>query len=131
MALEPGPMQVIHDYFTTKAEVLDDIKRHDLWPTTYVSSRMDELPVHWHDVDNHGYVLEGRSYVLDEHGERIPLAPGDKLVIPAGAIHAEGRVAERMVYIVGIPVAENLFDVLTLLPPETSPRRSTSGNEVR
>ena len=121
MALEPGPMQVVHNFFTSKAEVLEDIKRQDLWPTTYVSDRMDELPLHWHDVDNCGYVLEGRSYVLNEHGEKVPLGPGDKLIIPAGAIHAEGEVAERMVYIVGIPVAENLFDVLTLLDPADSP----------
>jgi quercetin dioxygenase-like cupin family protein len=82
---------------------------------------MDELPLHWHDFDNCGYVLEGSSYILDERGTRIPLGPGDKLVIPAGAVHAEGAVTERMVYIVGIPMAENLFDALNLLDPATSP----------
>jgi quercetin dioxygenase-like cupin family protein len=124
MALEPGPMYVIHNAFTTKEEVLDDIRDLDLWPTTYVSERMEELPLHWHDVDNFGYVLEGRSYVLDEHGERIELGPGDKLVLPAGAIHAEGEVIEKMVYIVGISRPENLFDaLLPLRSPETSPLR--------
>lgn len=121
MVLEPGPMQVIHDFFTTKDEVLDDIKKLDLWPTVYVSDRMDELPLHWHDVDNCGYVMEGRSYILNENGERIPLQAGDKLHIPAGALHAEGSVEERIVYIVGIPVAENLFDKLSLLDPAESP----------
>lgn len=121
MALEPGPMRVIHGHFSTKAQVLDEISKLDLWPTTYVSNRMDELPVHWHNVDNHGFVLEGSSYVLNENGERIELSAGDKLEIPAGAIHAEGEVTERMVYIVAVPVAENLFDVLELLPPESSP----------
>jgi quercetin dioxygenase-like cupin family protein len=121
MPLEPGPMRVIHNYFSSRDEVLDDLKAHGLWPTTYVSDRMEELPLHWHDIDNCGYVLEGSSYVLDEHGERIPLGPGDKLVIPAGAIHAEGEVLERIVYIVGIPEAANLFDKLTLLDPADSP----------
>ncbi|MEM8500760.1 MAG: cupin domain-containing protein [Pseudomonadota bacterium] len=121
MALEPGPMQVIHNFFTSKDEVLDDIKKLDLWPTVYVSDRMDELPLHWHDVDNCGYVMEGRSYILNENGERIPLQAGDKLHIPAGALHAEGSVEERIVYIVGIPVAENLFDKLSLLNPSESP----------
>lgn len=121
MELEPGPMQVVRNFFTTKDEVLDDIKRNDLWPTTYVSDRMDELPVHWHDIDNHGYVLEGSSYVLNEHGDRVELGPGDKLIIPAGALHAEGEVTDRMVYIVGIPVAANLFEKLALLPAATSP----------
>ncbi len=122
MALEPGPMQVIHNFHSTKEEVLDDIKRLDLWPTVYVSERMDELPLHWHDVDNCGYVMEGRSYVINEQGERIPLQAGDKLHIPAGAVHAEGEVLERMVYIVGISRPDNLFDaLLPLRPPEESP----------
>ena len=121
MALEPGPMRVIHNFFTTKSEVLADIDKLDFWPTTYVSDRMEELPIHWRDVDNCGYVLSGSSYVLDEKGDRISLGPGDKLVIPAGAIHAEGEVTERMVYIAGLPVAANLFDKLTLLDPALSP----------
>ncbi len=108
-------MRVIHNFHTSKAEVFDDLKRLDLWPTTYVSGRMAELPLHWHDVDNHGFVLEGSSYVLDEDGQRVELGPGDKLEIPARALHAEGEVTERMVYIVGIPVAENLLDALTPL----------------
>jgi hypothetical protein len=124
MALEPGPMQVIHNFFSSKSEVFADLDKLDFWPTTYVSDRMEELPLHWHDVDNCGYVLAGSSYVLDENGERIPLGPGDKLVIPAGAIHAEGEVTDRIVYIVGLPVAENLFDKLTLLDPATSPLKS-------
>ena len=122
MALEPGPMQVIHNFHSTKEEVLDDIKILDLWPTVYVSERMEELPLHWHDVDNCGYVMEGKSYVLNEKGERVELGAGDKLILPAGAVHAEGEVTERMVYIVGISKPENLFDaLLPLLEPDTSP----------
>lgn len=122
MALEPGPMQVIKNAFTTKAEVLADIARLDLWPTTYVSERMEELPLHWHDVDNCGYVLEGSSYVIDGDGNRIALEAGDKLVLPAGAVHAEGEVTDKMVYIVGISKPENLLDaLLPLRKPESSP----------
>ena len=127
MPLEPGPMQVIHNAFSTKDEVFEDLKRLDLWPTTYVSERMEELPLHWHDVDNCGYVLEGHSYVLNEHGERFPLGPGDKLVIPARVIHAEGAVAERMVYIVGISEAANLFEKLSLRDPTESPLYKKAG----
>ena len=127
MPLEPGPMQVIHNAFSTKEEVFEDLKRLDLWPTTYVSERMQELPLHWHDVDNCGYVLEGSSYVLNEQGERFPLGPGDKLVIPAGAIHAEGEVTERMVYIVGISEPANLLERLSLLKPADSPLYAEAG----
>ncbi|MCX2978007.1 cupin domain-containing protein [Candidatus Marimicrobium litorale] len=121
MPLDPGPMRVMHNFFKNKSEVLADIDRLDLWPTVYVSDRMEELPLHWHDVDNCGYVMEGKSYVLNENGARVELSAGDKLVIPAGAIHAEGEVTERMVYIVGLGVDENLFDKLTLLDPAESP----------
>ena len=119
MALEPGPMQVLRNHFSTKEEVLEEIKALDLWPTTYVSERMEELPLHWHDVDNHGYVLEGSSYLLNENGEQVRIGPGDKLVIPAGALHAEGKVTERMVYIVGINKAANLFEALTMHDPDS------------
>jgi hypothetical protein len=61
MQLEPGPMQVVRDAFSDKGEVLDDLKRLDLWPTTYVSERMEELPLHWHPFDNCTYVLEGST----------------------------------------------------------------------
>jgi len=122
MALEPGPMKVLHNHFSTKEEVLEEIKALDLWPTTYVSERMEELPLHWHDVDNHGYVLAGKSYLLDENGNQVEIGPGDKLVIPAGALHAEGEVTQRMVYIVGINKAANLFEALTLNDPATRPQ---------
>ena len=115
MALEPGPMQVIKNFHSTKDEVLDDIKKLDLWPTVYVSERMEELPPHWHDLDNCGYVMEGSSYVLNEKGERVQLSAGDKLQIPAGSIHAAGKAEKRMAYIVAFPVAGNLVDTIILI----------------
>ena len=70
--LEPGPMQVIHNAFSTKG-------RGVRGPETprpladHLRIRADaELPLHWHDVDNCGYVLEGSSYVLNAQGERFP-----------------------------------------------------------
>ena len=52
----------------------------------------------------------------------MELGPGDKLVLPAGAVHAEGEVTEKMVYIVGISRPENLLEaLLPLRGPETSP----------
>ena len=124
MTLEPGPMQVVRGAFSTKAEVFGELTRLDFWPTTYVSERMQELPLHWHDFDDVGYLLEGRTYLLNERSERIELGPGDKLILPRGAIHAEGEVLERTVWIVGIPMAANLVDVFSdLKDPATSPLR--------
>ena len=80
MPLKPGPMRVVHGFHSSKEEVLDDITKLDLWPTVYVSERMQGLPLHWHDVENCGYVMEETNYVLDSNGSRIELSAGDKLV---------------------------------------------------
>ena len=125
MTLEPGPMQVIRGAFSTLAEVLDDVAALGFWPTTYVSERMQELPLHWHDFDDVGYMLEGCTYLLNERSERIEIGPGDKLVLPRGAVHAEGDVLERTVWIVAIPMPANLLDVFSdLKDPATSPGRT-------
>jgi uncharacterized cupin superfamily protein len=122
MALEPGPLQVLADAFANLGDVMADVAELGFWPTTYVSERSAEAPLHWHDADVTGYVLEGSSYILDAEGVRHELVPGTKLVIPAGAVHAEGEVTDRMVYIVATDRAENLIDVLLPLhDPADSP----------
>ena len=76
MALDPGPLQVLPHAFETHAEVMQDIAELGFWPTTYVSDRTDEVPLHWHGADVCGYVLEGSSYILDATGARHELVPG-------------------------------------------------------
>ncbi len=65
------------------------------------------------DHDIIGYVIEGETYLLDEDSNKIPIGPGDRLVIPKGAWHAEGEVSERVVYIVtlrdAIPLLEGIL----------------------
>lgn len=106
-------MTIDKNYFTTRSEVMDDVRDSGYWPTTYISNKSPELPVHYHDHDIIGYVIEGETYVLDEDEQRVPLGPGDRLVIPKGAWHAEGEVTERVIYIVSlrdaIPLMEGLM----------------------
>ena len=87
-------MVIEKGHFTTRAEVMEDIRDSGYWPTTFVSNQSPELPIHYHDHDIIGYVMEGETYLLDEDGQRIPIGPGDRLVIPKGAWHAEGEVLE-------------------------------------
>ena len=116
---------MIADAFTSHADVMADIAELGFWPTTYVSDRTAEVPLHWHDADVTGYVLEGSSYILDADGIRHELTPGTKLIIPAGAVHAEGEVTARMVYVVATDQAENLIDVLLpLRDPAESPQHA-------
>ena len=105
-------------YFRTHQDVMEDIARNGYWPTTYVSDPSPELPLHHHPQDIIGYLMEGSSYVLGEAGERIEVEPGDRLVIPKGAWHAEGAVTERMVYLVTIPTPIPFFQALAPLDPQ-------------
>jgi quercetin dioxygenase-like cupin family protein len=96
-------MTIDKAYFTSKDEVIQDVLKTGFWPTTFISNNSPELPVHYHEQDIIGYVMEGQTYLLNEDGERVPIEAGDRLVIPKGAWHAEGKVEERVVYIVTLP----------------------------
>ena len=43
-------------HFTSKDQVLEDIRKSGFWPTTYISNASPELPLHWHDGDIVGYL---------------------------------------------------------------------------
>ena len=103
-------MVIEKGYFETHAQVMEDIRDSGYWPTTFISGKSPELPLHYHDHDIIGYVMEGETYLLDEDGERCPIGPGDRLVIPKGAWHAEGEVREKVVYIVTLREAVPLIE---------------------
>jgi mannose-6-phosphate isomerase-like protein (cupin superfamily) len=111
-------MVVDKSYFKNHADVMNDIRKTGYWPTTFISKKSPELPLHYHGHDIIGYVMEGETYVLDEAGERVPIQPGDRLVIPKGAWHAEGEVSDRVVYIVSMRDAIPLMEGLMPLEPK-------------
>lgn len=111
------PLDIQRGFFASKDEVLEDVRRTGFWPTTFVSEASPELPLHWHETEVHGYVLEGETYLVDERGERVPFGVGDKLVLPARTLHAEGEVKGRMVYIVAMPEPSNLEPLLRMREP--------------
>ena len=84
-------LEVKKGFFTDRSEVMDDIKKTGFWPTTFVSEPYPGVSVHWHDVDINGYVISGSTWVRDgKTGEKLTIQAGDKLIIPRGALHAEG-----------------------------------------
>ena len=112
-------LQIQRAFFESKQEVLDDIHANDTWPTTFVSGPSEGLPVHWHSEEVHAYVMEGETDFLDvETGERIPIGQGDKIVVPARALHAEGEVLDRVVYILAMPAPLASDDFLVMRPTE-------------
>lgn len=115
-------VQVFSNYFSGLADVMQDLKETGFWPTTFVSEASPEIPLHWHDTDLHGYVLEGSTYVVDgESGKRLEISAGDKLVLPYGVVHAEGASNERVVYIVAMPEPRPFNEFLTLRSPDEKP----------
>jgi hypothetical protein len=109
-------------FFQSKDEVFEDIRKSGFWPTTYISKGSPELPLHWHDGDIIGYVMEGETYLLDGNGDRIPLQPGDRIDIPAGAVHAEGEVTSKVVYIATLRKCIPLTEGLRMLDPKAYPK---------
>ncbi len=110
------PLELHHNYFTTRDEVLRDMIAGQLWPATALSPPSPGLPVHAHAATLHVYVMEGETEIFDEDtGENLPVGPGDKLVIRKGTRHAEGVVKDRMVYIVGLEEAMYLEDAIGLV----------------
>ena len=114
-------MRVEKQCFETKEDVYRDMIETGFWPTTYLSAPSPELPLHWHGGDTIGYVMSGETYVLDSNGERCDLTPGDKLIIPAGALHAEGKVTEPVTYIVTMRDPQPFLQAFMMLDPETWP----------
>lgn len=105
--------------FGDRLDVLDDLKASGFWPTTFVSGPSPGLEVHWHSEEVHAYVVEGRTSFLDAgSGERHAVGPGDKIVIPARTLHAEGEVSDRVVYIIAIPEALPPEEFLKLRDPD-------------
>ncbi len=111
-------VKVIKNFFSTKEEVLEDLKKTGFWPTTYVADHSEELPLHWHDGETHGYVMEGSTYIVDgETGQKITVEKGDKLELPARVVHAEGEIKEKVVYIVALPGPYNFLEFFELKDP--------------
>jgi hypothetical protein len=116
--------KIYKNFFSSRNEVLEDLKQTGHWPTTYVSEKSPELPLHWHNLDITGYVMSGGTYLLDEEGVRHDLDPGDKLEIPSGSLHAEGAVTVTTTYIVGTQTPGRLLEQLQMLPKD-DPGRNT------
>jgi uncharacterized protein YjlB len=99
-------VQVMKGHFGGRQDVLDDMKLNDFWTTTVVAEEATAAKLHWHSEDVYVYVMKGQTYFLDgESGTKHPAIAGDKVVIPARTLHAEGDVVGGIIYLIGIPEA--------------------------
>jgi len=83
-------------HFTSKAEVLAEIARDDLWPVTVHQGAFAAAPLHCHDAPVRIYVLSGAFLVNGGPSRPAMVASaGARVDIPAGATHtvsADGPV---------------------------------------
>jgi uncharacterized cupin superfamily protein len=121
MSSERAVMRIEKKFFETREDVYRDMINTGFWPTTYLSAPSPELPLHWHDGDTIGYVMAGDTYLLDEEGQRCELSAGDKLIIPAGALHAECKVTDQVTYIVTMRQPQPFLQAFRMLDPEAYP----------
>lgn len=115
-------LTVERGFFTHRDQVLDDIRASGYWPFTYLSPPRPRVDRHWHHLDVAGYVMEGNTWFEDAQGRRIDLAPGDKFLIPAATLHAEGEVIDPVLYIIAFPEPGRLDELLQLHPAAELPR---------
>ncbi|WP_133470281.1 hypothetical protein [Paraglaciecola marina] len=113
-------LQFYSDFFKSTADVLEDVIKNDTWPTTFVSGPSEGLHVHWHLDEVHAYIMEGETDFLDaKSGIRTPVKAGDKIVVPARTLHAEGAVLKRVVYILALPQPLPPEEFLAMHEPDT------------
>ena len=123
--MAPPRISVLKQFHNGLNDVLADLQETGFWPTTFVSPPSDPPDIHWHDMETHGYVMDGTTWILDgETGERLTVEPGDKLVIPPGALHIEGRSEGPVTYVVAIPDTRPFFEAFQLRPAD-DPKRPT------
>ena len=89
-------LSVTPNHFATKAQVLAEIARDDLWPVTVHQGAFPAAPVHCHDTAVRIYVFTGAMWVEGgRHQAPVKAGPGSRVDIPAGAVHtvsSEGHV---------------------------------------
>ena len=104
--------------FDGLSDALKDMTALNLWPTTYVSGEAPAADIHWHEYDVHVYVMKGRTYFVDgQTGAKLPVMAGDKVLVPANTLHAEGAVEDEVIYLIGLPKAVSPGDFLAMRDP--------------
>ncbi len=112
-------IRVKKGFFHGLSDVIEDVKQNGTWPTTYVAGTTTAAEVHWHSEEVHVYVMDGKTDFLDaDSSKRHPVTTGDKIIVPARTLHAEGVIEGRIVYIIAVPEALVPEDFLKMRPAE-------------
>ena len=106
-------IKVLKRFFSNRSAVFRDLAITGFWPLTLVTNHATTQPAHYHDLDSHAYIMEGKVVITDIAKQaNYDLEPGDKVIIPAYTEHLEAESSSRVTYIISIPEARGLREFL-------------------
>ena len=119
--MKPTPqLSIVRHHFTSKAEVLAEIARDDLWPVTVHQGAFPAAPLHCHDTAVRIYILTGAMLVEGGRGQLpVKAGAGTRVDIPAGAVHTVSSDAQ-VVTITAFPTSAAAAGLPQLPVPENA-----------
>ena len=92
-------------HFDGLTGALMDITSKGLFPTTYATDHSTAADLHWLTEEVLAYMIQGKTYFLDDEGQKHRVGPGDLITVPARTLHAEGDISEPVVMLIGLKEA--------------------------
>lgn len=132
--VDKGEFRVEKHFFKTRDEITADVAK-----TGYVHTRefqtppaANELPLHWHPTGMVSYVLAGSQWFRMPNGSTVMAEPGDRIVIPPGACHAEGHTGPDggVRAFITKKVKEPLKDTLRMFDPTSVGKPETEWKPI-
>ena len=105
-------------HFDGLGSALDDIRKRNLYPTTYATDHATAASLHWHNEEVLAYLVKGKTFFLDAKGHEHQIEAGDLVTIPARTLHAEGDINEPVVMLIGLVDAVPMDEFLVQHDPE-------------
>ncbi len=116
----PPQLSIAQHHFTSKADVLAEIARDDLWPVTVHQGAFPAAPLHCHDAAVRIYILTGAMLVDGGRAQPpVKAGAGARVEIPAGAVHTVSSDA-HVVTITAFPTSAAAAGLPQLPVPEDS-----------
>jgi len=106
------PIALEKSKFDGIGEVYDLMKERGLWPVMAVHEKMVPEQVHFHDMNNQIFVVEGNPSFFDGESETWHQAePGDIAIVPMRTLHA-AKADKRVVLIAAFDQAMSMKDFI-------------------
>ena len=90
------------NHFEGLSGAIEDIRKRNLYPTTYATDHATAASPHWHSEEVLAYLVKGKTYFLDAESNRHEVEAGDLVTVPARTLHAEGDINEPVVMLIGL-----------------------------